>query len=270
MIQPEQATQLDRDNADAMSYLLELANSNKAWKACSSPSDSKIYKRYADYAPGYLSESDKLACRRHEIVRGEGIIDATPQDVFDVFRDNDSIMKLNNNCENLIDLHLFPSTTDFQGRIQWTKVAFSKATPKHLPFVKSREFYSLVTFNQFLNNGTYIIVNRPAYMSAESKITDSVLGSILLAGNIIEPFHNRTRITQIIHINPGGSADTPAVAWILNKKQLPSYVTIQSIEAVVKESRGNIFAPRGRSVRLSRAFEAFRYAFIRSDWIKLY
>ena len=44
-----------------------------------------------------------------------------------------------------------------------------------------------------------------------------VRATILLAGNILEPYGSdqmSTKLTQIAHVNPGGGADTPAIAWV--------------------------------------------------------
>ena len=226
---------LNEHNEEALQLLYSLCSPSKLWSSLPSE-DISLHKRHFEKTPppSYLSDSDQLAFRRHECIRGVGIIDAPPETVFEAFRDNAKVLEFNDNIESIRDLHSFPTRVT-QESITWTKVSWSKASPKNIPFVKAREFYSVVSFTKF-RNGTFAIVNRPAYI-VDNKIRDfrSVRGSLLLSGNIFEPYQNKTKITQIIHINPGGSADSSAIAWILNRRQLPSYVFIKKLERVVLE-----------------------------------
>lgn len=92
--------------------------------------------------------------------------------------------------------------------------------PKYGPF-KARDFASVVNFKRF-NNGTFMIINRPAYHPDYPPTSKYVRATTLLVGNIIEPYKGKfnedhTRITQVAHVNPGGAGDTSAVAYIINK-----------------------------------------------------
>ena len=223
---------LHSHNDEALHLLYRTSLQSHAWNALPSD-DIVLHKRRfeSDTPPSFLSDADKLAFRRHECIRGIGIVNAPPEIIFEAFRDNAKILEFNSNIQGIRDIFAFPIRVT-EDSATWTKVSWSKASPKNIPFVKSREFYSIVSFTKF-KNGTYVIVNRPAYPLGKSKDSQSVRGSLLLSGNIIEPYQNRTKITQIIHINPGGSADTAAIAWIINRRQLSSYVFIKSLEKVV-------------------------------------
>jgi hypothetical protein len=89
--------------------------------------------------------------------------------------------------------------------------------PKYGP-LKARDFCSIVHFTKFMN-GTAIIMNRPAYHPSYPTSNKYVRATILLAGNIIQPLDNgrKTLLTQIAHVNPGGGADTTAIAWMINQ-----------------------------------------------------
>ena len=85
--------------------------------------------------------------------------------------------------------------------------------------MKARDFVSIVNYRKF-GNGTYIILNRPAYHPEYPPSKKFVRATVLLAGSILEPYGGdlkQTKFTQIAQINPGGGADTPAVAWMINK-----------------------------------------------------
>ena len=223
---------LPSHDEEALQLLYRTSQRSNAWSPIPSE-DISLHKRRFEFEtpPSYLSDIDKLAFRRHECVRGIGIVNAPPDAIFEAFRDNAKILEFNDNIQRIKDLYTFPVRVT-QDSITLTKVSWSKASPKNIPFVKPREFYSIVSFTKF-RNGTYVIINRPAYLFGEPKDAQSVRGSLLLSGNIIEPYQNRTKITQVIHINPGGSADSAAIAWIINRRQLGSYIFIKSLERVV-------------------------------------
>ena len=90
------------------------------------------------------------------------------------------------------------------------------AGPKYGIF-KPRDFFSFVHYVK-KSDGTRIVLNRPAYHSDYAPADTHVRACVLLAGNIMEPLDGgqRTRYTQIAHVNPGGGADTKAIAFIVN------------------------------------------------------
>jgi hypothetical protein len=91
--------------------------------------------------------------------------------------------------------------------------------PKYGPF-KARDFASVVNFKKF-QNGTFMIINRPAYHPNYPPTSKYVRATTLLVGNIIEPVRSGdmeyTRLTQVAHVNPGGAGDNSAAAFVINK-----------------------------------------------------
>lgn len=173
-----------------------------------------VYKKYLQDSPRYLQPQDIKAGKKHAIVKSSGIISASPKAVFDLFLNNRRVKEYNEHCEIVRDVHVYPK----HSQEHWCKIAWA-ASPKYGVF-KAREFCSVVAYYVHANNGTYYILNRPAYLSKCPNSGKYVRATILLAGNIIEPYGpggNQTRFTQIAHINPGGGADTSAVAWLINK-----------------------------------------------------
>ena len=60
-----------------------------------------------------------------------------------------------------------------------------------------------------------MVVNRPAYLSSHrpSSAERCVRGTLLLAGNVNEALGPGTcRVTAVAHVNPGGAADSAALA----------------------------------------------------------
>jgi hypothetical protein len=235
ILESKQLYGMNAENDEALKYLSNLAKPSSDWIMVSDNADVVIHKRTitSHMPPSYLNEADKAASRRHECVRGVGVIDAPPEFVFKTFRDNNKLMEFNSNIGAVKDLYDFPKSSGENEIETWTKVAWSKAVA-NIPFVKARDFYSIVSFSKFRKTGSYIIINRPAYLSKDESHSGCVRGSLLLSGNIIEPYGNQTRITQVIQINPGGSADSAAVAWLINKKQLHTYVFIKALDNVVR------------------------------------
>ena len=173
-----------------------------------------VHKKYLQDSPTYLQPQDVKAGKKHAIVKSSGIIAASPKTVFDLFLNNRRVKEYNEHCEIVRDVHLYPK----HSHGHWCKIAWA-ASPKYGVF-RAREFCSVVAYYVHDSNGTYYILNRPAYLSKCPTSDKYVRATILLAGNIIEPYGpggNQTRFTQIAHINPGGGADTTAVAWLINK-----------------------------------------------------
>ena len=125
---------------------------------------------------------------------------------------NDRVSEYNEHCVKVHDVA--DVTKQGIGSRQWTKIAWA-CSPKYGP-LKARDFSSVVHYNKY-QNGTYVILNRPAYHSDTKPTNKYVRATILLAANVIEPLsQDSCRVTQIAHVNPGGVSDTPAVAWIIN------------------------------------------------------
>lgn len=243
----DQLKHIDAHTDEALDFMWSLHTSSSRWTSIlgSSTSDAMkstsirsslraLERKHIEVPPTYLSDGDKQSSHRHECVKGVGVIDAAPIHVFKLLQHNDQVLALNENLDSIRDVFVFPKKS-FADYEVVTKVSWSKATPKTsaIPFIKTREFYTIVSFFDFYN-GTYAIINRPAYVHALSP-SSVVRGSMLLSCNIFESFGgNQTLITQLLQINPGGTADTPAIAWILNRQHLTSYVFIRKLAQFVE------------------------------------
>jgi hypothetical protein len=176
--------------------------------------DNVIVERRFLPAGSYVSREDAQKGGKHACVRTSGIIDCEPDKVFHLFVDNNLVPKYNEHVKQLKDIHQYPRSKDSK---VWTKITWSSG-PSYGPF-KARDFVSVVNYQKF-DNGTYLILNRPAYHPAYPPNKNFVRATILLAGSMIQPYGSngkQTKFTQIAHINPGGGADTSAVAWMINK-----------------------------------------------------
>jgi START domain len=209
-----------------------------------------MHRRSVSNHPSYLHGRDKESSSRHDMVRAVGILDAPPAHIFKLIKDNSFILQCNENIVSIRDLHYFPHKYRFSYDIQ-TKVAVSIVRPKNtiLGLIVPREFHTIVSFIRFMN-GTYAVLNRPAYILKEDSSSSSMVvkGSMLFSCNLLEPYGvNQTRLTQYLQINPGGAADTAAVAWILNRKHLSTYAYIKQIERAISARRKAGSNVRGKS-----------------------
>lgn len=191
---------IQAQNAEAMVMLSSLLHDrNGGWKIVGEKDGVTVERRYLD--PGsYVAESDRVKSGKHACVRSVGFIKAPAEAVFNLFIDNSRVSEYNEHCIELKDIaevHRHPT-----GR-HWTKISWARS-PKYGP-MKARDFSSVVNFNIY-PNGTFIILNRPAYHSATEPTNQYVRATILLAANVIEPIESdKCKFTQIAHINPGKS-----------------------------------------------------------------
>ena len=137
------------------------------------------------------------------------------------------------------------------------QISFKACSPKYGPLVKARDFSTVVNFNRF-SNGTFIILNRPAYHQSTPPTKKFVRATILLAANVIEPIgsdRKKCLVTQIAHVNPGGITDTPAMAWIINSLCAvgpPTFLRKLETAAQIKsDKKAKLGMPDFGNVRLS-------------------
>jgi hypothetical protein len=196
-----------------------------------------VEKRFLS-AGTFVSVGDAAKGSKHACVKSSSVLDAHPESVFQLFADNARVRQYNEHCATAVDVRTLPEianieepthTTELSADTsiasgwlsglarRWSKISYA-VTPTYSPF-KSRDFLSVVHYSKF-SNGTAVIINRPAYLASHPPAEPHVRATVLLAGNIIRPFGengNRTHLTLIAQVNPGGGADTPAAAWLINK-----------------------------------------------------
>lgn len=147
-------------------------------------------------------------------MKSSGIIDARPEDVFRLFTESERTTEYNELASSNVDVYSF-SKNSLSLTKQWSKISYA-TSPRLGPF-KARDFSSVVNFREN-SDKSFIILNRPAYISKTAPNSKYVRATILLAGNVIQPHGNdKTLLTLIAHVNPGGGADTQAAAWMINK-----------------------------------------------------
>ena len=210
------ADKLKVENEEMYALLLDLVSNDKAgWTHVVTTADGVTVQKRKMPTGSYVKEEDAAAGKKHAGVKSTGIIKAPIETVFDLFIDNDRVREYNEHIVKVrnVDVDIPKSLNP---KSHWTKVTWS-SSPKYGPF-KARDFVSVVNYRKF-NNGTCIILNRPAYLEGyEPQPSKYVRATVLLAANILTPTQNgHTHLTQIAHINPGGGADTKLVAKIANR-----------------------------------------------------
>ncbi|KAJ1401457.1 hypothetical protein B484DRAFT_338933, partial [Ochromonadaceae sp. CCMP2298] len=202
-----------------MGILRELVECTDGWSYVGEKRGVRVERRAIGAGP-YVSAVDAAKGSKHACVKSSAVLDASPESVFQLFADNSRVKEFNEHCLDSQDVHLIPRGLGLVGggmglgAETWTKVAWS-ATPTYGIF-KARDFLSVVNYTKY-PNGTYVVLNRPGYLSSHAPRSRYVRATILLAGNVIRPHgHNQTLLTTVAQINPGGVSDTPAAAWVIN------------------------------------------------------
>ena len=208
-------TKVEEHNKEASNMLNQLFHTKSGWEYVNTKDGVKVEKRTLP-AGTFVDASDAEKGSKHACVKSTGIVKASSDAVFDLFMDNARVSEYNEHCKEMKDIHAFPKGMN-PTENTWTKISWA-SSPKYGPF-KARDFVSVVNFRRF-KNGTAVILNRPAYHPSYKPGNKFVRATILLAGNMLEPCgpgNEHCKITQIAHVNPGGGADTAAMAWVINK-----------------------------------------------------
>lgn len=208
---------VEEHNKEAASLFMQLFNTKTGWEHVNTKDGVRVERRTLP-AGTFVDASDAEKGSKHACVKSTGIVKASPDAVFDLFVDNTRVSEYNEHCKEMKDVQLFPKKMGLNPtENSWTKISWA-SSPKYGPF-KPRDFCSVVNFRRF-RNGTSLIINRPAYHPKYPPNKKFVRATILLAGNVLEPYGpdgTQCKITQIAHVNPGGGADTAAMAWVINK-----------------------------------------------------
>ena len=216
---------VDEHNKEAAAMLSELFSATSGWEYVNTK-DGVIVEKRTLPAGSFVDASDAEKGSKHACVKSTGVVKAPLDVVFELFTDNSRVSEYNEHCKVMKDVHQFPqkgkapfagdSGADGMGGGS-TKITWA-SSPKYGP-LKARDFVSVVNYRRF-KNGTAVILNRPAYHPKYPPSKKFVRATVLLAGNMLEPHGpdgQHCKLTQIAHVNPGGGADTAAMAWIINK-----------------------------------------------------
>lgn len=225
---------------------MRLAASIDGWQFVTVRHGVKVMKRFLGAGP-FVSDKDSQRGEKHICVKSFGLIDAPPEAVFQMFIDKSRVKEYNEHIVEMDDRKTFPVVSNpISGLKHWTKLTWT-STPSYGPF-KPRDFFSVVHYRSY-RDGSYVIVNRPAYHSSDKALSEGskkksgnqkyVRATILLAGNIIKPVKgdkNKSYLTMIAHVNPGGGADTRTGAFFANKFCAAAPPTfIRKLEAAAKK-----------------------------------
>mmetsp|Transcript_13522 Transcript_13522/g.27626 ORF Transcript_13522/g.27626 Transcript_13522/m.27626 type:complete len:297 (+) Transcript_13522:1251-2141(+) len=172
--------------------------------------------------PGTHGASDAandVAAEKFACIKATAVVQASPQDVYNLFLDNARVNEYNEHCHKLEDVEQLSSDT---------KIAWSATKP--FGIFKARDFLTMVHYCE-RKDGTLMAVNRPATHHSRPA-TGKGSGQyqraeLLLAGNVMKPVRgdpDKTEFTLITHINPGGIVDNAIGAAITNKLSATSPV----------------------------------------------
>lgn len=221
-------------NEIALEMLLDLLKSKAGWEVVSENSGILVERRYLK-AGSFVDPIDAAKSLKHACVKSTAILNTSADAIFDLFMDTAKTKEYNSHCVHVEDVYVLSKHN--KKTHQWSKISYARG-PRMGPF-KARDFCSVVQYIRY-PNGTSIILNRPAYYSKLTPTNKYVRATVLLAGNIIEPLgDDKTRLTVIAHINPGGGADTKAAAYFINQLCAvgpPNF--LKKVEACAKQQRG--------------------------------
>ena len=223
------AIELAHGNNQALSMLENLFFSSDGWEFVANRSNVVVEKRFLPAGP-FVSIQDASKGSKHICIKASGILRAPAEKVFKLFVDNSRVHEYNDHCTQMQDIgEVVQVISD-----SWTKITWA-AGPKYGP-LKPRDFCSVVHYIQY-PNGTYLILNRPAYDANCSPTRKYVRATVLLAGNRISPLANGyTHLTQITHVNPGALhfAILTAIAHI----EYDCFLIFKGEEQILRRWRG--------------------------------
>lgn len=176
-------SKIDQDNDAAFGMLSHLLTTKDGWTHVATNNGVVVERR--SLAPGpFVDQSDAAKAGKHACVKSSGLMNCDAESVFKMFMDRTRVREYNEHVTELRDVHLFPrKSSDNFSKITWA------CGPKYGPF-KPRDFISVVHFQKY-SNGTYVILNRPAYHPDwPPNPSKFVRATVLLAGNVMEPRNN--------------------------------------------------------------------------------
>ena len=165
----------------------------------------------------------KFAC-----IKATAVLAAPPREVYKLFLDNSRVSEYNDHCPRLEDVEILSKDT---------KIAWSATNSYANGIIKARDFVTMVHYREE-SDGTLMSVNRPATHPSRPAGNKFQRAEVLLAGNVIRPIKGepeKTFLTLITHINPGGVVDNAIGAAITNKLTATSPVAfIRKLEKAAK------------------------------------
>lgn len=219
---------LDEENEQAVQIVQSLLQPSNEWESVGETDGVQVQKRVLR-AASFVNHEDAESGMKHICIKSSAVLRASADDVFNLFIDNSRVKEYNEHCESIRDVLHVPT----KSKLMHTKLSWA-LSPKYGIF-KARHFFTVVHFRK--SPKQLMIINRPAYLkSFDPPVSDSIRGTVLIAGNIIAPIDEHScRLTLIAQVNPGGSADSSAAAWLINKlvaKGPPAFVRKLEVAAM--------------------------------------
>jgi hypothetical protein len=102
------------ENKEALSLLLRILKSKSKWNFVGEKQGVKVEKMFLP-AGTFVSDVDAAKGSKHACIKSSGIIDASAEDVFNLFLDNSRVKEYNEHCVEVKDVKYFPK----QNNKQW-------------------------------------------------------------------------------------------------------------------------------------------------------
>mmetsp|Transcript_4041 Transcript_4041/g.12143 ORF Transcript_4041/g.12143 Transcript_4041/m.12143 type:complete len:294 (-) Transcript_4041:277-1158(-) len=184
----------------------ESVESESGWIQIKAEKGIKVWRKRAGSKPGG-SRRAKLENKLH-VVKAEGVINAPPKKVYEVFTDNSRIFEFNKLCSAIKDLEIVNNDT----KIVWS-------SSRQLGPFRPRDFVTLVHTKK-RSPGTYMVLSRAVEVAEARPTKEYVRGEILLAGHLMAPVPgkpSKTKFSTIVQVNPGGFAESLLGMRIINR-----------------------------------------------------
>jgi len=157
----------------------ESVESESGWIQIKAEKGIKVWRKRAGSKPGG-SRRAKLENKLH-VVKAEGVINAPPKKVYEVFTDNSRIFEFNKLCSAIKDLEIVNNDT----KIVWS-------SSRQLGPFRPRDFVTLVHTKK-RSPGTYMVLSRAVEVAEARPTKEYVRGEILLAGHLMAPVRDISR-----------------------------------------------------------------------------
>jgi hypothetical protein len=106
LINPKCSDNFETENKNALNLLLDILNSKVEWIFVNKKDGVVVEKAFL--SPGsFVDQTDALKGSKHACIKSSGIIDATPEDVFNLFLDNSRVREYNEHCVIIKDVQYF-------------------------------------------------------------------------------------------------------------------------------------------------------------------
>lgn len=202
-----------------MESVLHALENDKLWNQVNQQDGVTVWKALVDvknYHPIHNSSPKEDA--DSATIRSEAILNASPEEVYNLFSDDNRVHEYNENCNQLEDLELISENS----KINWS------ATGKFGPF-SARDFVTLVTFRYLGPQKGYLSlcasVEHPKLAPNKNGFVRS---QIQLAATFMEPVDgqpNKTRFIQVMQVGSlGGVADSPMAKRIKRNLEIKAPV----------------------------------------------